>query len=822
MEKTGARISPARPFASSPTMLYNYFKTAFRNLSNHRGYALISTFGLGLGMATAISIFLVIRFETSFDNFHPDHDRIYRVVSVLQFPEGTKYTGDVPYALPGGLRMDYPQLKKVAALVGEYNVTMQALEQTDGATSGEQARFKEKEGVFWAEPSFLQLFHFPLLAGSPEALAQPNTVLLTQATAEKYFGDWHTAVGQRMKAWTGAIFKVAGVLRNPPANTDFPIKMLLSYKTLQGAGFMNEWVAMRGGSYCFIQLPEGQSPAQFNIRLQEFVKRHKPTQWQFAGHVLQPLAEMHFDGWYGTYTDRIFPKPLINGLWIIAAFLLIIACINFINFSTARAVIRSREIGIRKVLGGSRGQIIGQFLGETSLITGFAACMAILLSLVIIPFLNNLMDWQLDFRVLSDAGIYVFLLLLCIGVTLLAGLYPALVLSGFHPVTALKMKINARMAGGSRLRKGLVVFQFVFAQVLIMTVLVVARQIDFFKNAPLGFNTENILNVPIPEDSLNSTKIDVLRTQLCGQAGVRSVSFCLANPADLGWQKIPFRWDRSPKKSDFDANIKWADANWFGTYNLPFVAGGPYTASDTTNAVVVNENLLRRLKITDFHAAIGRTIQIADRITAPVVGVVKDFNTTSLRNPIDPVIIAANKREYRMAAIRIQTTAVKPLLEHIRQLWQQTYPSAVYESGFLDERLASFYSREEQFGKLFGLFTAIAIFISCLGLYALAAFMTAQRRQETAVRKVLGASVLHIVYRYTRELTGLITIAFVIAAPISSLLMRRWLDGFAFRIDVGAGVFVWGLLASVGITWLTTGARVIAGARANPAESLRN
>jgi ABC-type antimicrobial peptide transport system permease subunit len=812
METSGARIYLARPFASFPTMVYNYFRTALRNLSNHKAYAFISIFGLGLGMAAAISIFLVIRFETSFDSFHPNHDRIYRVVSVLQFPEGTKYAGDVPYALPEGLRMDYPQLKKVAALVGEYNVTMQA----------DQTRFSEKEGVFWAEPAFLQLFHFPLLAGSPEVLSRPNTLLLTQESAEKYFGDWHKAMGQPMKAWTGAVFKVAGILRNPPANTDFPIKMLLSYKTLQGAGFMNEWVAMRGGSYCFIQLPDNESPAQFNKQLSEFVRRHKPAQWQFAGHALQPLSEMHFDGWFGNYTGRIFPKPLIKGLRIIAAFLLLIACINFINFSTARAIIRSREIGIRKVLGGSRRQLIAQFLGETSVITLLAAGLAIVLSLLIIPFLNRLMDLQLGFQVLADAGVYVFLLILCPGVTLLAGLYPALVLSGFHPVTALKMKINARMAGGSRLRKGLVVFQFVFAQVLIITVLVVTRQIDFFRNAPLGFDTENILSVPIPEDSLNSTKMDVLRTQLSSQAGVQNVSFCMANPAEPGWQKIPFRWDQSPKNSDFDANVKWAEASWFATYKLSFVAGGPYTPSDTTNGVVVNENLLRRLKITDFPTAIGRMIRIGNGNSAPVVGVVKDFNTTSLRNPIDPVIIAANKREYRMVAIRIQTTAIQPLLGHIRQIWQQTYPDGVFESDFLDERIASFYSREEQFGKLFRLFTAIAIFISCLGLYALAAFMTAQRRQETAVRKVLGASVGHIVYRYTRELTLLIVIAFIIAAPVSSFLMRRWLDNFAYRIDLGAGIFIWGLLAAVGITWLTTGTKVVAGARANPVENLRD
>ena len=214
--------------------------------------------------------------------------------------------------------------------------------------------------------------------------------------------------------------------------------------------------------------------------------------------------------------------------------------------------------------------------------------------------------------------------------------------------------------------------------------------------------------------------MDVLRTKLSRQAGVQNVSFCMANPAEMGWQKIPFRWDQSPKNSDFDANVKWAEASWFATYKLSFVAGGPYTPSDTTNGVVVNENLLRRLKITDFPTAIGRMVRIGNGNSAPVVGVVKDFNTTSLRNPIDPVIIAANKKEYRMIAIRIQTTAIQPLLGHIRQIWQQTYPDGVFESDFLDERIASFYSREEQFGKLFRLFTAIAIFISCLGLYALA------------------------------------------------------------------------------------------------------
>jgi ABC-type antimicrobial peptide transport system permease subunit len=236
---------------------------------------------------------------------------------------------------------------------------------------------------------------------------------------------------------------------------------------------------------------------------------------------------------------------------------------------------------------------------------------------------------------------------------------------------------------------------------------------------------------------------------------------------------------------------------------------------------VVNEDLLRKLKVTDAASAIGRSIQIGNGIVAPIAGVVRDFNTTSLRNPIDPVIIASNKREYKMAAVRVQTAAIRPLLDQVRKLWQETYPGAVYESSFLDERLASVYTREEQFGKLFRLFTIIAILISCLGLYALAAFMTAQRRQETAVRKVLGASVIHILYRYTRELTVLIVLAFCIAAPVSSFLMRRWLDNFAFRIDVGAGIFVWGILVSIGIAWVTTGARVVAGARANPVENLR-
>ncbi len=769
-------------------------------------------------MAAFIVLTLVIRFETGFDTFHSNYDKIYRVVTVIHFPDGTKYSGDVPSAVPQGLRTDYPDLRDVTALVGEYNALLETLPR-----SHDGHRFKEKQGVFWAEPNFLHLFNFPLLAGDANtALAEPNTALLTESTARNYFGNWKAAIGQSIKAWTGDLFTVTGILRDPPANTDLPIKVLLSYKTLQGTGFMQEWAAMRGGSYCFLRLPDGLSPQQFDAELQRFSRRHKPTQWQIEGHVLQPLRDMHFAPLYSTYTGMIFPRPLITALWSIGIFLLLIACINFVNASTARALNRSREIGIRKILGSSRKQLVLQLLGETGLITAASLFIAILLTMIAIPAIGRLIETPLSLKLMLSPlflpGLPVFWFI----ITLLSGFYPALVLSGLHPITALKEQTGTGRGGAIFLRKALVVFQFSFAQLLIICVVVITTQINFFRLAPLGFEKDNVLTIPIPEDSLGNTRIAALRQQLSALPAVGNISFSLAPPAELGWQKMPFQFNGAAANSDFDASLKWADTAYFQLYGLRFIAGRPYAQSDTTTGWVVNETLLQKEHIADPKRAIGMNIRVGGGPALPIVGVVRDFSTTSLRNPIDPVILATNKQAYRLISIRIRTDEPNPLIARVAHLWQQNWPSGVFEYDFLDQHIAGFYRLEEKFAQLFRIFTAVAVAISCLGLYALAAFMTARRRKEVAVRKVLGASVLRVAGLFLREFTFPVLLAFAIAAPIATLLMRRWLDSYAFRIQLGPAIFGWCILASIAIAWITVGGKVIASASGNPVRCLRD
>ncbi|WP_315815886.1 ABC transporter permease [Paraflavitalea speifideaquila] len=405
-------------------------------------------------------------------------------------------------------------------------------------------------------------------------------------------------------------------------------------------------------------------------------------------------------------------------------------------------------------------------------------------------------------------------------VTLLAGFYPALVLSGYNPITALKSKIAAKTGGGLTLRRGLVVFQFAIAQVLIIGMLVVVSQMNFFKNASLGFTKDHILSVPIPADSAGRSKIQYLRSQLLQQPGITDVSFSFTSPSENGNWSSDFKYDNAPKSSGFAANLKWADVAFFKTFDLQFIAGRPFYASDTIREFVVSEMLLTKLGIRNPQEAIGKKINLWDGMhVATICGVIKDFHTLSLRNPIDPIIIAPLTAEFRMFSAKIRPEKTKAVMANVEKLWTHTFPDFVYEYQFLDEKIDRFYRREIQLSKLYTVFAAIAIFISCLGLYGLVSFMAAQRIKEVGIRKVLGASVSHIVYLFSREFTLLIILSFVIAAPLAWYIMSAWLQDFEFRIQLGAGIFILAITGSIVIAWITVAYRAIRAALVNPVKA---
>jgi predicted permease len=799
-------------------MFRNYFKTAIRNLKRNKSYALINTLGLAIGIAACLLIFLVVQFESSFDNFHPKKNSIYRVVSEFHNEGSVNYSSGVPFPVAKGLRIDFPQIKEVAAIFqqsGEITVE-------DG---NEQKKLQE-DNFYYAEPQFFGMFNFPFLAGDAKAaLNNPNSAVLTQATAEKYFGDWKTAIGKTIKYQNKTLFTVRGILKNIPHNSDFPLSVVVSYAALENTNIqsnLNDWVSTYSENYTFVVLPENFSVNKFNAQLKAFAKKHKPAEYASDVFITQPLSEIHYDDRFGNFNEHTFSHSLIKVLSLIGIFLIVIACVNFINLATAQAVNRSKEVGVRKVLGSNRKQLALQFLSETALIVFVALIIGIGIAAIALPYLNNLLEVQMTMSFIANPAIIFFVVATAIIVTLLSGIYPAIILSGFNPITALKSKITAKMIGGISLRRALVILQFAIAQILIIGMFVVVSQMNYFRNASLGFDKDNIINVPVPGDSVSRTKIDYVRNQLLANPNIKNVSFSFRAPSSGGGWNSNFKYNHSDKNTDFNANLKWADADYFKTYNLQFIAGRPYYPNDSAREFVVNETLVKKLGITNPNDAIGKEINFWDGgKVGNIVGVIKDFNIYSLREPMAPVVLGAWKIFYQTINIKIKPGSEKAALPYIEKLWTGTFPDYVYDYKFLDQTIASFYKQEDQLSQLYKIFAGIAIFISCLGLYGLVSFMAIQRTKEVGIRKVLGASARNIIYLLSKEFTVLIIIAFVISAPIAYYIMHQWLQDYTYRIPLGASIFILAIISSVVIAWLTVAHRAIKAALANPVKSLR-
>ncbi|MBV9963484.1 MAG: ABC transporter permease [Parafilimonas sp.] len=800
-------------------MFKNYFKTAIRNFKRNKSYVLINTLGLAVGIAACFLIFLVVQFESSFDNFHPNKNSIYRLSTEFHNQDGVSYSDGISFPVAPALRADFPQIKEVASIYrngGQITVD-------DGINN--QKKLTE-DNFYYAEPEFFAMFNFPFIAGNAKtALKDPNSAVLTQQTAEKYFGNWKNAIGKTIKYDNKTLYTVKGILKNIPHNSDFPLSVVVGYSALQNTFIknnMSDWVSTFGGAYTFIVLPSTLPVEKLNTELRTFAKKHKPAEYAKDAYVAQPLTELHFDERFGNYSEHTFSHSLIRALSLIGIFLIVIACVNFINLATAQAVNRSKEVGVRKVLGSNRRQLAIQFLSETALIVVVALMLAIAIAMIALPYLNQLLQVQMTMSFITNPALILFIVTTAITVILLSGIYPAIILSGFNPITALKSKITAKMVGGISLRRALVILQFAIAHVLIIGMFIVVGQMNFFRNASLGFDKAAIINVPIPGDSVSRTKIGYMRNRLLSNPNIKNVSFSYASPSADGNWNSDFKYNHSNKSTDFSANLKWADADYFKTYNLHFVAGRAYYPSDTVKEFVVNETLLRKLGVTNPQQAIGKEINFWDGgVVGNIVGVIKDFNSYSLREPVAPVVLSTLKNVYQTINIKIKPGAEKAVLPYVEKLWTSQFPDYVYDYKFLDKTIENFYTQENELSKLYKIFAGIAIFISCLGLYGLVSFMAIQRTKEVGIRKVLGASVKNIIYLLSKEFTILIIIAFIIAAPIAYYIMHQWLQNYTYKIPLSASIFVIAIISSVVIAWATVAHRAIKAALANPVKSLR-
>jgi len=805
-------------------MFRNYFKIAWRNLLRHRGYSFINVAGLSVGIAACLLLFIVVRYELSYDKSQENYKQIYRLVTQDQHTDGITYNPGVPIPMLDAMRTRFPQVKS-AALNAIYGSQLTVL--SDNLTvDASNKKFIEDAGIFFMEPEIFDIFHYRFLSGTAAILKNPNTVVLTKTIAEKYFTDWHTATGKLLKLDNAITLKVGGILDDVPANTDLPLRVIISYETLKKNpdlyNYNNDWGSTSSNYQVYTLLPKNITATSFNDLLKKFCeKQYSDNRHNSKFHFLQPLGEIHFDRRFDSFGDHVTSKATITTLILIGSLIIIMACINFVNLSTAQAVSRSKEIGVRKVLGGNRFQLFWQMMGETSVIVLLAEIVGLAIAWLALPYIKHIASVQEQLSIFSLNNI-IFLIIILVAVTAFSGFYPSLILSGFRPVLALKNRITSASLGGISLRRGLVVLQFTISQVLVIGTIVAISQMNFVRNADLGFNKDAIYVLNGRADSVSISKQIAFKQDLLMIPGVQSVSFNSDVPSSDNNMGTNFAFNNG-KDQDFILFVKLADENYLKTFGLQLLAGRNYNyeKSDTVQEALVNQTLIKKLGIQNPADAVGKNIRLGGGSWIPIVGVIKDFKTNSLRETVKPILIAAVKKYQNRAAIKIHSTNIATTRAAIESAWNKFYPDYAIDATFLDESIAKFYQQEEQLSLLYKIFAGLAIFISCLGLYGLVSFMAVQRVKEVGVRKVLGASVANIVYLFSKEFTILITIAFIIAVPVAWYMMSNWLSNFAYRISIHADIFLLAVMISMVIAWITVGYKAVKAAIANPVKSLR-
>jgi len=805
-------------------MIKNYFKIAWRNIVRHKAYSAINIAGLTVGIAASLLIFVVVQFELSFDTFQAKN--IYRITTETLRDGNVAYNPGISAPAVDAFRLNFPQAK-VAGIDLIYGSQVTVAGPT--GNPADDKKFIADAGIMFAEPQLFDVLSAQWLAGSPSALKDPNMVVLDQSSANKYFGDWHLAMGKTVRIDNLLTLKVAGILHDSRVNSDFRLKVLISYLTwkqhAKDYGYFNNWNTTGSNCQVYIRFPENVSQSTIDQQLRSFSDKQWNIQKRTAGKryaVAQPLSTIHFDTHYGdSLGDHMTSMATLRTLSFIAVLIIIIASINFINLSTAQSVGRSKEVGIRKVLGSSRGQLIAQVIGETTLIVLLAVGLSLLAAKIALPFLKNIASVPDDIGLINIASI-VFLVCVTAVVIVISGIYPALVVSGFKPVLALKNKINAASIGGIPLRRALVIAQFAISQLLIIGTVVAVKQMNFVNDADLGFDKDAVLMVPCGTDSICLQRMKGFKQELLRTPGVQSASFTSDAPSSDNNSSTNFYFNHSRKDPGFDLFLKAADADYFKTFGLRFVAGKGYDPSDTMRQVVINQTLMKKLGIPNPEQALGKTISLGNGAWAPVTGVVEDFKTNSMREAVKPIAIYPAKVFENEVAVKIQTRNLAANVLRVQKLWEKAYPEYAYTGFFLDENIAKFYKQENQLALVYKIFAGIAIFISCLGLYGLVSFMAVQRTKEVGIRKVLGASVGSIVYLFSKEFMILIIISFAIAMPAAWYLMNSWLQNFAYRIPISAWIFVSAIAVSVIIAWITVGYKAISAALVNPVKSLRS
>ncbi|MEM1134299.1 MAG: ABC transporter permease [Bacteroidota bacterium] len=796
-------------------MFRNYLKVGIRNLVKHKGLATINTAGLALGITCSLIIFLFLRFELSFDRFLTKGEQLYRVVSIFTNENEPDYNANTPYPLASAIRTDFSELTGVTQIHYSFSELI---------TVGNK-RYKESN-VIYVDSLFLNVFNYDWISGDPtSALSQPNSVVLTETLATKYFKG-EEVLGKVIELDSSIFLKVTGLIKDVPKNTHLPFSALISFSNYTNND-LNRWDYINHGM-TYIVLPSNVRIEQLANRLPDFFSKYMGAdQAKQRSFQLQPIYDIRFDMRFANTnpTDTISKKTL----WVLAGIgllIVLIACVNFMNLTTAQVIKRAREVGLRKVIGGNNRQVIVQFLVQTLLLTSIALLLSILITALLIPRINSFLGFsELYFNV--DRYLILFLLIIVTVVGISSGLYPAIVLARYDPIVALKNNISSITKRRSyfSLGKSTVIFQFITAQVFIIGTMVISQQMKYFHQKDLGFTKENIVNFYLPSNDIDKQKLTSVRNELLRSAHISAVSFSKGAPTsgDIGFGTVLSVEGRE----GFKVLVKPTDAYYQKTYGLNLLAGQWLPAGEVKDGLypcVINEASMRKAGYQQPEEALGQQIKVW--LWAPlegtIVGVVKDFHITSLKEKINPLVMMNIPIGYSQAGVKLSGRNIQEILPYIEKVFETAFPKSLFSYNFLDESIAKQYEREVKINVLFTIFASMAIFIACLGLLGLSSYAATRRTKEVGIRKVSGASVAQIVLLLCKEFAFLVLIAFVIAAPLAWYMMNTWLDNFAYHIQIELGTIGIACFITLLIALLTTSFHATKAALSNPINSLKS
>ncbi len=787
-------------------MFKNYLKIALRSMKRHKIYSFLNITGLTIGMTCFILILLWVQDELSFDKFHENANQLYRVITEQHHSGQVTRTSETQFPLAVALKNDFPEISNSARLLTKWG---------NKFIKYKSNSFNENR-VFFADPSFLEMFSFPLQKGDPEtALLEPYSIVLTQETAYKYFKN-EDPIGKILQIdYFNKLtdFKVTGILKNIPHNSHLQFDFLLPFHLFDYSDVADPWSTV-DNYQTYVLLNKYASLKEINQKIADYKSKHVPG--SHDKYYLQPLTRIHL------YSDVKFDSPANSDIryvyffTVISIFILLIACINFMNLSTARSANRAKEVGLRKVIGAQRIQLIRQFFGESLLYSFVAFVCAIIFVIAILPLFNNLSGKTLSIAGYRSAYIFLFLLGVTIMTGGISGSYPAFFLSSFTPVSVLTGSLSSMMrrTKSNFFRKPLVIIQFSISIILIIGTLIVSSQLRFLQNKNLGFNKDNLIYIPVRGDLAQNYKS--LKRELLGNPNIKGVTAANILPKH-GNESLLDEWEGNTDDDKIVVNITSVDYDYFKTLNMKIVQGRNFSKAfpaDLSEAVIVNEEAVRQM---------GMVFPIGKRLWGKrIIGVVKDYHYKSLHEPIEPIVLSLTNRWLYFIFIKINSHSLDlaGTIKSIKDVYEKFVSEYPFEFHFLDTDIDNFYYKEKQIHKTFTYFTFLGIFIACLGLFGLASFTAEQRTKEIGIRKVLGASVSSIVLLLTKEFTKWVLISNLIAWPFAYYAMNKWLQNFAYHINISVWLFIISAGLTLVIAFLTVSYQSIKAALANPVESL--